>query len=335
MPRSSLAFGLALAAFLVAPASAAIFPDQIGAYRKTAPKTISVPDRALFDEYGLEATEAADYSAPDKKSFSAVGWHLHDSTGAMALFDYRRPPGAQAAHFAPLAVKTSDGIIFAYGNYVFQFTGSYPDPLTLEPFYKQLTKLENSPLPALPSYFPTQGAVANSQRYILGPVSLQRFEPRIPPSAAAFHLGTEGEIVTYQSAQGPIPVVLFSYPTPSMARQQATEMQKLPGAVVKRTGPLLAVTLSPPNPDAAERIIGKINYQATVNLDEKPPVNQVRGFAGMILSIFTLAGIILVICVMGGLGFAGVRLLSRKMWQQEDPGAMIVLDLDRTAGRKE
>src|SRR6478672_5723355 len=48
-----------------------IFPDQIGAYQKSAPKTIGIPDQALFEEYGLEATEAADYTAPDKKRFTA------------------------------------------------------------------------------------------------------------------------------------------------------------------------------------------------------------------------------------------------------------------------
>jgi hypothetical protein len=82
-------------------------------------------------------------------------------------------------------------------------------------------------------------------------------------------------------------------------------------------------------------VLAKINFQAAVNMDEKPPVNQVKGFAGMILSMFALAGIILVICVMGGLGFAGVRILSRKRWQKEDVTAMIVLDLHKPVPGKE
>jgi hypothetical protein len=328
--------GASLLLFVVAiSANAAIFPDQIGEFKKSAPKTIGIPDQALYDEYGLEATEAADYKGPGGKQFSATGWHLHDSTGAMALFQFRRPPGAVPANFAPLAVRTSDGIIFAYGNYVFQFTGAYPDPTTLAPFYQQLSKVENSPLPGVSSYLPTDGRVPNSERYILGPVSLQRFEPGIPPSVAAFHLGAEAQLVKYQTTKGLFSVIVFYYPTPSMAREQAAEMQKLPGAVVKRTGPLVAATLSPPDADAAERVLARINYQASVNVDEKPPVNQVKGFAGMILSMFILAGIIVVLCVMGGVGFAGVRILSRKMWQKEDTAAMIVLDLDRSGGGKE
>jgi hypothetical protein len=316
-------------------ANAAIFPDQIGPYQKSAPKTLGIPDQALYDEYGLESTEAAEYAAPDQKHFSASGWRLHDSTGALALFQSRRPPGAVAADFAPLAVKTSDGIIFAFGNYVFQFTGAYPDPASLTPFYQQLPKVENSPLPALTSILPAEGLLANSERYILGPVSLQRFEPSIPPSVAAFHLGAEGQSGKYQTSKGLLSLILFSYPTPSIARQQAAEFQKIPGAMVKRTGPLVVVSLQPPDADAAERLLAKINYQASVTVNEKPPVNEIKGFAWAILNMFFLAGIILVICIMGGVGFAGYRILSRKMWKKEDPSVMITLDLGQTTRSKE
>ena len=68
-------------------AQPAIFPDHLGVYQKSAPKTIGIPDKELYDEYGLEATESADYTSPDKKHFSATAWRLHDSTGALALFD--------------------------------------------------------------------------------------------------------------------------------------------------------------------------------------------------------------------------------------------------------
>ncbi len=43
-------------------AHAAIFPDQIGAFKKGPPKTVSAPDLDLDDEYGIQATEQAEYS---------------------------------------------------------------------------------------------------------------------------------------------------------------------------------------------------------------------------------------------------------------------------------
>jgi hypothetical protein len=66
-------------------AHGAIFPDQIGDFRKSPPKTVSAPDRALYNEYGFLAMEQAQYSSGDKH-FLATAWRMHDSTGAMALF---------------------------------------------------------------------------------------------------------------------------------------------------------------------------------------------------------------------------------------------------------
>ena len=332
MPRRIIAFLLFAGAML----HGAIFPDQIGPFKKSAPKTIGIPDKALLDEYGLDETDSAEYDslltapAAGKKHFSAVAWRLHDSTGALALYQSRRPPGAVKANFAPLSVRTSDGVIFAYDNYVFQFTGGLPEQDDLPAFYAQLAKLERSPLPAVSGDLPG-GLVPNSERYILGPVSLERFEPRIPPSLAAFHLGAEAQLAKYETSKGPLTLAIFNYPTPSMAREQATAMQGIAGAIVKRTGPLVVVTVAPPDADAAERILGKVNYQATLTENEKVPANEVKGFAGALMNMFALAGIILCLCVVAGVGFGGFRIVARKIWPHQDPASMIVLDIDRKA----
>ena len=314
-------------------AQAPIFPDHIGRYEKHAPKTLSAPDQPLYDEYGLEASEQAIYvvsdkQAPDKKQFTATAWRTHDSTGAMALFQARRPSGATAATFTALAVTTSDGVIFEYGNYVIQFTGGQPDNADMPAFYNQLPKFENSPLPALSKELPPDGLVPNSERYLLGPVSLQRFLPEIPPSVAAFRLGAEAQLGKYQTDKGLMTLTVFYYPTPSMARQQAVEFQKIAGAAVKRTGPMVVVVPSPADPNAAERLLGKINYEAQVTLNENTPTAVIKGFARDLISIFILAGIVILLCIVAGLGYAGFRILRQKVSRREDPDAMIVLNID-------
>jgi len=329
------ALAIASLLLLAGAAQAAIFPDHLGTYVRSAPKTIGIPDQELYDEYGLVATEAAEYDSPDKKHMSATAWQLHDSTGALALFDSRRPPGAVPSNFAELAVRTSDGTIWVFGNYVFQFTGEIPDQAGLNELYSQLANVHNAPLPALSTYLPQDGLVANSERYVLGPVSLQRVQPEIPPSVAGFHLGAEAQFGKYQTPKGLLNLILFDYPTLSMAREQAVEFQKIPGAVIKRTGPLVIVTVNPPDPDAAERILAKINFRANVTLNEPTPQSQVKGLARMILNIFVLAGIVLVMCVVGGVGFAGYRIMSRKMWRKEGMVDTIVLGLSKSTGGKE
>jgi len=84
---------------LAASAHAAIFPDQIGLFAKGPVKTIAVPDQGLYEEYGLDGTETAEY-ADGPKHFTATAWRMKDSTGAMALFESRRPPG-RLSHRSP------------------------------------------------------------------------------------------------------------------------------------------------------------------------------------------------------------------------------------------
>jgi hypothetical protein len=318
---------LKLLLFLPLAAQAAIFPDHIGTFDKGSPTSLSMPDRALFDEFGLEATEQAEYKF-EKKHFTATAWRFHDATGAMAFFQSHRPSGATPAPVSKLAASTSDGSIFAYGNYVFQFTGAVPPAADLLPIYAQLTKLEQSPLPALMSFLPAAGIIPNSERYILGPVSLERFEPRIAPSVAGFHLGAEGQMAKYKSPKGQLSLAIFNYPTPNMARERLVEFQKIPGAMVKRAGPLVIITIEPPDLDSAERLLAQVKYETNLTWSQKVPVNEVRGFARTLVNIFVLAGIIIAMCLVAGVAFGGYKVLARKMGRRVDPDSMITLGLD-------
>jgi len=312
-------------AFVAGCASAAIFPDQVGTFQKGPVKTISIPDQALYDEYGLDATEQAEYSS-GPRHFIATAWRFRDSTGAMAMFEARRPSGATPAQVAKLAVLTSDGVIFNVGNYVFQVTGSIPADLSI--LYGNLPKLEQSPLPALYGDLPPDGLIPNSERYVLGPASLDRFFPGVSPSLAAFHLGTEAQVGKYSTDKGVLTLAIFNFPTPNMARERTDQFQKIPGAIARRVGPLVAVTLNPPDPDAAERILSRVKYETNITWNEQVPGSDVKDKVRFILNLFVFSGLLILLCVMAGLMYAGFRILSRKLNRGEDPEAMITLHLE-------
>jgi hypothetical protein len=304
--------------------SAAVFPDQFGAFKAHPPKTLVVPDRGLYDEYGLEATEQAEYTS-GAQHFTATAWQFRDATGAMAMFESRLPAGATQSDLTKLSAHTSDGTIFAYGNYVFQVTGNVPEDLS--DLYEKAPKLEFAPLPALMTYLPAAELVPNSQRYIVGPVSLDRFFPGLGPSVVAFHLGCEGQAGKYQTPKGIMTLGIFNYPLPNIARDRVEEFQKIPGAMVRRVGPLVAVTIAPPDADAAERILARVKWRTNLTLDQRPQVNDLKNTGRLIINIFIFSGMVIGICLTAGLAYALYRVIGRKMNKGEDPDAMITLHL--------
>jgi hypothetical protein len=306
------------------PLGAAILPDQIGDFARGETKPVAAQDAGLYQEFGFVSAEQAPYAVRDKahgKRFTATAWRLHDSTGALALFQARRPENATPAKLSALSAKTPDGAIFAYGNYVFQVSGDVPEQKDLEMLFFQLPQLDNAPLPALANRLPQEGLIANSERYILGPASLARFEPRIGPSLAAFHLGTEAQLGRYRTPKGDLSLAIFSYPTPNIAREREQEFTKLPGTIAKRSGPLVGVIIQPPDQDAAERVLAGVRYEANLTLNEKVPVNQ--GLLGykLFLNIFVLTGVLVALSIVVGIGFGGFRILRRKLGKpgHDDP----------------
>ncbi len=316
--------GLVLFAGLTAgaPPRAAIWPSQLGGYSKAASQSIALSGRALWDEYGLEQTEGAEYVSGARR-FEAAAYRLKDSTGAYGAFEWQRPPDARPSKLGALAAESKDGVWLAHGNYVFYFAGWKPKPADLAPFLDGLPELDRSPLPTTRNFMPTSGLVPNSERYVIGPVGLQQFDPGIPASVAAFPLGVEAQMAQYQSKSGPLEMGVFSYPTPQMAIQRVAEFQKLPGAVARRSGPLVAVILSPHDGEAAEKLVSSVKYNAIITWNERVPTRR-DNVGEMILNIFILAGILIGLFAVAGLVFGFLRLWLR--WgREEEP--MILLHL--------
>jgi NAD/NADP transhydrogenase beta subunit len=113
-----------------------------------------------------------------------------------------------------------------------------------------------------------------------------------------------------------------------MARQQAIEFQKLPGAVVKRTGPLVAVVTGAQDQAAAEKLLANLQYEANAAWSAPIPLIIRPQTAGQIvLGAITLAGIIIAFCFLSGLIFGATKILRQKFGPSDAGGAMILLHL--------
>jgi hypothetical protein len=316
---------LLTAVLLPSLAAAAILPDAIGAYRRGTISKPTVSDQAIWTEFGLKNSETAPYQNGTAK-FTATVWQLQDTTGSLAAFDWQRPAAATPSTAAKLAAETPDSLLVVHGNYLLAFSGYKPPKEELDALTGSLRNVDATVLPVLPGYLPSDGFVSNSERYILGPASLGKFAPGIPPSLAAFHFGAEAQLGVFHNAKGDVQMLIFNYPTPQIAIQRIVEFQKLAGAVAKRSGPMVSVVLAPPDPDYAETLLSQVRYQAQVTQDEYVPTRR-DNIGDLVINAFVLIGILLAFAVISGFALGGFRALRRRSRHGEESDAMIELHL--------
>lgn len=326
MPRSLILRAAAAAVTLLglAPARlpAAIWPEQLWEHKRTALKTLAPEDRGVWEEFGLEAAEEAQYG-----SWKGIGYRLKDPTSAYAVYHWLKPAGAKPSPLEKHAVQTDSRAFLLKGNYVLDFAGRVPAQHEVDILHVQLARLDQSALPSLPMFLPAANLVSGSERYVVGPAGLAKFEPRIPPSVAGFSMGAEAQLARYQTPQGEANLALFYYPTPQIARERLPEFQKVAGVLAKRTGPIVALTISAPNGDEAEKLLAKVDYQATLTWNEKPPKPEPSA-AALLLGIFMNIGLLLIGAVLSGLAYAAVRIGWRKVrGRTEEDDAMLTLHL--------
>ena len=290
MLRSQL---LALVLFAAA-AQAALWPPAIQEFtRKGEPRVVEVSD-PLLREYGVEAAESADYSS-SKRTFTVTAWRFRDATGAVA------------------ATQANIGTI-SKGNYVLRVEEGKLSRSELNGVFHDLAGFREPPLPTLPQYLPKN---LTNIRYVIGPESLKQFIPGLSPSAAGLEMGIEAQAGTAKVTGLDVKFALFRFPTPQIARLKVGELENgLPGSIIKRSGPLVAALWaldgSGIDAKAADAFLAPVEFKAVVIENEANPDAPIRDAAKMMLSIFFLAGILLVACLFAGAMFGGLRVFMRR-----------------------
>ena len=173
------------------------------------------------------------------------------------------------------------------------------------PLAKVLPSVSRASLPDPARLSARAERIAGSDRYILGPAYLERFEPRIPGQAAAFHLSSEAATARYRTSAGEMQLTLFMFQTPQMARERLPEFQKIAGAdraeVGTPDGGRVACAGRRARGELRQRcrvLLDKIEYRPEFMWTEEVPRYENPG--KMILAIFDLAGICIGACAAAG-----------------------------------
>jgi len=90
----------------------------------------------------------------------------------------------------------------------------------------------------------------------------------------------------------------------------------------------VAAVPSPAEPNEAERLLAKVQYQATITWSEQVPTAR-DNIRDLILAVVMLCGLLILFCAAAGVAFGGFRILARRYFKGwVDDEVMIRLHLD-------
>ena len=341
-----------LVALALPAAAQGILPASVAGWNASSPQAsedlgqIAGSAAPALKEYEVQSAESRAYSH-GADSLTVAVYTFKSTAGAYGAYSFLRTPDMAQANLTQHSSMSSDRALALTGNLVVQFNG------------KSLRKDDDAIVllvamagghahfgryPALPQQLPTENFVPRSDHFVLGPVALNQFLPLASGDWLNLSAkGAEGEIGRYRLGSHDATLVLVDYPTPQLAEAQMRQLQTQlrvatlddkgavaePGSAAsplyaRRDSTMVALLAGAPSAKAAGFVLGKVQsgLVLTWNMEvvEKPQPTMVT----IVIGTFVGAGEICAFTLLGGLIFAGIRLLIKRMW----PGQIFDRALD-------
>src|SRR5208283_4569843 len=324
-------FCLSLTGFVLAADNDGILPKSFagwiesGAVQTTSdPAKVDAAYPAVLKEYGFAGSETATYTRDEGRKMTVKAARFKDATGAYGAFTFYRQPSMGTERIGTKAASANQRILFFRDNVL---VDANFDRLT-EMSAAELRELAGmlpaakgtaANLPTLPEYLPKADAVENSARYILGPQALVAVRASVTPEQVDFSHDPEILIQDYASKSGPLTLTLVQYPTPQIAGERLRVWQSVAQSapntlLVRRSGPLVDVVTGAIVSEEAQRLLTSVNYEAEVTWNEATSLSKRDNIGNLILAVFALTGIILLVSLVFGVFFGGIRLLLKRIF---------------------
>jgi hypothetical protein len=285
---------------------------------------VKADDQALWKEYGLTHTETS-----KRGRLTVTTYQLKDVTGALAAWEWLRSPNSRACDLAPFCAQDGSHSVVSDYNYVLVLDGGPPRKPEVDAIFQSLPDKHDTSLPAILTFLPHTGLVANSARYVLGPASLAAFAPELAGAKPGFEQGAEAQVARYRVAEGesPVNLGLFYYPTPEMARIHLPSFKRVVGPHAKRSGVLVAVVYGNATDQQADTLLSRVQYDAKITWNEVPPPSPIKPLYQLLLNILYLSALLSGLCLVAGLIYAGMRIYRRRYGTLDAEEAMTTLHL--------
>ena len=334
--------GLALVAAPYSFAQKSVLPERFGSWEPDGrPPLIMWPrnsERAALDsnpeytkvliESGVVFVEERGYRKGSKE-LEARSLQLRDPSDAYEVYTSRLTPEMHPSTvWGPSGIEKGH-LLLLIGNVVVEIAGpENASTSELQQFAKAIqAHSDQSPLPPIRSYLP-EGLSDGTQRYSLGPAGFRAALERVHRGEystlapeVGFENGAEVMLAEYRKRDDSAVLVLIEYPTPQLAEQHMHHLQTiLPGiakageAKIERTGSLLSLVLGATSPAYAASLRSAINYETQVTWNEPTHTLTDPPWLVIVSRIFTATGIFLVIAIVLGVAFGGLRVVTKRLF---------------------
>ncbi|HEY6943529.1 MAG TPA: DUF6599 family protein, partial [Candidatus Acidoferrum sp.] len=293
---------------------------------------------------------------PYKKSADQLGLRLYefkDPSSAYEFYTFAVVPGMQQLGVGEHSAIRQDDARLLVGSFVVQAgLSEHLSPTTLQDVAGVLkAHADQTPLPAIRSYLPTEGRVFGSEKYAAGPQGFQSAarllgRPEIAGIVNEVGFGrddAEAMFAQYHTPKGDAVLLLLEYPTPQLAEQHLHHFEtdlspaaKEAGTTVERKASLLSLVLRPSSRAFGEALRNAVRYETEVTWNE--PTHKITDPPWLVIvgRIIVLTLLFMGLAVAVGAAFGGVRVLLKVFFPGkifDRPDQMDVLQLGLSSKR--
>lgn len=330
-----------------ASASSGILPQNFSGWqRKGAGKVsadVATADPAnapVLREYGFNGMETATYVRDDGRKLAIKAARFDDASGAFGAYTFYYQPEMNREEIGDQGASFNQRILFYRGNILVDAVFDRVTAMSAAEL-RELAGLLPRPvgnagsLPPVLAYMPRRNYIANTEKYIEGPLALAQTSVPVDARLVDFSKGTEVVLGKYKVAGGEATLMVISYPTPQIAADHmktidATQVntQQQPGVASivdvgpfydKRSGPLLAIVAGPLSQDEARSLLSAVSYDADVTWNQNTFFDKKNNIGDLLVNVILLCGILVGLMLVAGMAFGGLRIAIRRLF----PGRVI------------
>ncbi len=284
---------------------------------------VSGADAPFLREYGFQAIEQRDYSRGGD-TLHVTLYNMADPTAAYGAFTYLRPPDMRSSTLARYAALAPDRALVVVGNFLLDVTGKRiphrvdDDLAGLIESVKP--KADQRAFPTIIDHLPAEGLIPGSERYMLGPLALDKFAPLASGDWIGFGDSAEAIEAKYRKGTQEATLLVIEYPTQQLAATHFTKIAPLakddssanpsvmhPAITAQRNAGLVSLAFTSQRGTYATAVLGQVIYGHDVMWNEPAPLPNEKPWPVYVIGAFAGTGLILVYTIISGLGFAIFR----------------------------